>query len=390
MAFLNDGRWIPDNANQRVNVDAGINPQPLIQTTLPNNIGMPQSFPQQAPMMPMNMPQFSANQFNPNQINMGGQNLLGSIPPVGGTPYSLPMGQALNNTQAFQNLQQANQNMTQGNSQFPQVGLAAGFTPPSVLQAANMNDPAARAAFLRSLNPNAQSLSSNSEWRNPYGVQGQGPQAGFVGFQQNGQPANYPPPAPAQSNQQRPPMTSTQGYQNLQQHIAKNQPMQPARQPTSQVQQAPQMQTQQGSMANPFNQQQRQPQRQNQSINPQQQDNRNQYGVSDENAKQDIHSGEDQLQDFLNSLGVYDYEYKDEKYGEGRRISPMAQEIESTPLGKAAISTNDEGYKVVDYGKLGGTMLAGIAMINHKNNALEEEIKSLKQIIMTNLKKGKK
>ena len=33
------------------------------------------------------------------------------------------------------------------------------------------------------------------------------------------------------------------------------------------------------------------------------------------------------------------------------------KEIEKTPLGKAAISTNDEGYKIVDYGKLGGTML---------------------------------
>ncbi len=53
----------------------------------------------------------------------------------------------------------------------------------------------------------------------------------------------------------------------------------------------------------------------------------------------------------------------------------MAQEIEKTPLGKAAISTNDEGYKIVDYGKLGGTMLASLAMLNHKYNELEESIK---------------
>lgn len=106
--------------------------------------------------------------------------------------------------------------------------------------------------------------------------------------------------------------------------------------------------------------------------------------TSDVAAKTNIQSGENDLQEFLDALGVYSYEYKDKKYGEGKRISPMAQEIEKTPLGAAAISTNAEGYKQVDYGKLAGTQLAALALLNHKYNQLEAK---LKQAIGENLKK---
>ena len=84
---------------------------------------------------------------------------------------------------------------------------------------------------------------------------------------------------------------------------------------------------------------------------------------SDERVKTNIKSGDKDLEEFLDALGVYSYEYKDPKYGEGRRISPMAQEIEKSPLGQAAISTNPEGYKMVDYGKLAGTQLAALALL---------------------------
>ncbi len=69
----------------------------------------------------------------------------------------------------------------------------------------------------------------------------------------------------------------------------------------------------------------------------------------------------------------------------------MAQEIEKSPLGKAAISTNKEGYKIVDYGKLGGTMLASLAMLNHEKNDMRNELDELKASIMAGLKnKGKR
>ncbi len=101
----------------------------------------------------------------------------------------------------------------------------------------------------------------------------------------------------------------------------------------------------------------------------------NPVATSDETAKQEIEPGQQELEDFLGSLGVYSYEYKNKEYGEGRRISPMAQEIEKSPLGKIAISTNKEGYKQVDYGKLGGTMLAALAMQNNKINELSKQMK---------------
>jgi hypothetical protein len=105
--------------------------------------------------------------------------------------------------------------------------------------------------------------------------------------------------------------------------------------------------------------------------------------VSDINAKTNITPAEAELTEFLNALGIYSYEYKDKNNGEGRRISPMAQEIEKSQLGKAAISTNPQGYKQVDYGKLAGTQLAALALLNHKYNKLEAQLKSA---ILTGLK----
>ncbi len=111
--------------------------------------------------------------------------------------------------------------------------------------------------------------------------------------------------------------------------------------------------------------------------------------TSDIDSKKEIDPGEDEINDFLNNLGTYSYEYKDKQYGEGRRISPMAQEIEKSPLGKIAISTNKEGYKQVDYGKLGGTMLAALAMQNKRINSLQEQIKKAVVANVSAKKKGK-
>lgn len=97
--------------------------------------------------------------------------------------------------------------------------------------------------------------------------------------------------------------------------------------------------------------------------------------TSDVRAKKAIEPGAAQLDDFLESLGAYSYEYKDEANGVGRRVSPMAQEIESTPLGRAAVSTGADGLKRVDYGKLGGTMLAAQAHLNAKVAALEARLR---------------
>ncbi len=87
--------------------------------------------------------------------------------------------------------------------------------------------------------------------------------------------------------------------------------------------------------------------------------------MSDERVKEDISDGDDELYSFLDSLGAHDYKYKDEKHGKGRRISPMAQELESTPLGEEFVFETEDG-KAVDYGKGLGTMLASQAALHKR------------------------
>lgn len=105
--------------------------------------------------------------------------------------------------------------------------------------------------------------------------------------------------------------------------------------------------------------------------------------TSDERAKTNISDAKGELQDFLDNLGAYSYEYKDKKHGEGRYISPMAQEFEKSQLGAQAVETGPDGIKRVHYGRLIGVQSAALALINHKLNALE---KKFSDGIKTNLK----
>ena len=138
---------------------------------------------------------------------------------------------------------------------------------------------------------------------------------------------------------------------------------------------------------------------------PQSEDNTNYFGIpnpmnnantaslfapSDINSKENIKPADEELSEFLNLLGVHSYEYKNKEYGEGRRISPMAQEIEQSPLGKDAISVNENGHKIVNYGKLLGTMLSSIALVNHKNNDLKAQLEEQSALIEKVLNKRNK
>ncbi len=105
--------------------------------------------------------------------------------------------------------------------------------------------------------------------------------------------------------------------------------------------------------------------------------------MSDETAKKHIVSGESDVQEFLDALHAYSYEYKDKKFGEGTHISPMAQELEQSKLGKEQIINTPEG-KMVNYGgRLPAIQLAATAMLNHKLNKLEATLtKALKERII--------
>ncbi len=96
--------------------------------------------------------------------------------------------------------------------------------------------------------------------------------------------------------------------------------------------------------------------------------------VSDERAKENISDAKGELQDFLDNLGVYSYEYKNKEHGAGRYISPMAQEFEKSKLGAQAVETDPQtGLKRVQYGRLIGIQSAALALVNQKYNALEQK-----------------
>ena len=69
-------------------------------------------------------------------------------------------------------------------------------------------------------------------------------------------------------------------------------------------------------------------------------------GDSDARLKENIyHVGEEK------GLNIYEFNYKDTKYGEGRFTGVMAQELLQTSY-RNAVHFNDDGYMVVDYAKL--------------------------------------
>lgn len=104
------------------------------------------------------------------------------------------------------------------------------------------------------------------------------------------------------------------------------------------------------------------------------------FAASDEKLKKDIKSADDKLGSFLDALEAKQYEYKDKKFGDGKYVSPMAQDLEKTDLGKDLVINTPEG-KMVDYGKAAGTMLAAQVSLNDRLSAVERAI---------NKRKGKK
>ena len=100
--------------------------------------------------------------------------------------------------------------------------------------------------------------------------------------------------------------------------------------------------------------------------------------LSDENKKENIRDGEKQLQNFIEAISAKAYEYKDSKDGEGIHVSPMAQDLEKSTIGKSMVVDTPEG-KMVDYGKGFGAMLASQAMMNERMESIEKALKIKKE-----------
>lgn len=83
---------------------------------------------------------------------------------------------------------------------------------------------------------------------------------------------------------------------------------------------------------------------------------------------------------FLDALSPYSYEYKNPSKpgaGEGRYLSVMAQDLEKAgPVGKSMVSENEDGTKMVDYGKGFGAILAAQADLNKRLADIEKRKKA--------------
>jgi hypothetical protein len=98
--------------------------------------------------------------------------------------------------------------------------------------------------------------------------------------------------------------------------------------------------------------------------------------VSDEEQKKGVKPAS--IRAFLGELGAHEYEYKNPGLpgaGPGRYVSPMAQELEKTAIGRSAVRDTPNG-KMVDYAKLDGAMLAGLADVHHRLETLEKRKKA--------------
>jgi hypothetical protein len=104
--------------------------------------------------------------------------------------------------------------------------------------------------------------------------------------------------------------------------------------------------------------------------------------LSDEEEKTDIHNpSPDHVQSMLDQLHAHQYRYKDPSApgaGPGTYVSPMAQELERSPLGRNFVAQGPDGHKMVNYGHALGTMLAGQAMLNERLNGVDQMLSQLR------------
>lgn len=90
--------------------------------------------------------------------------------------------------------------------------------------------------------------------------------------------------------------------------------------------------------------------------------------ASDKNLKTNIEPFSSD--EFLDKLISYKYDYKNEEDGRGKQAGVMAQDLENTEVGKQAVIDTPRG-KIVDYNKLGPTMLSSLVDINKRLKKIE-------------------
>ena len=96
---------------------------------------------------------------------------------------------------------------------------------------------------------------------------------------------------------------------------------------------------------------------------------------SDSRVKEDIKPASESIEDMLDNLEPYEYDYKDEFKDdpsmEGRQLGIMAQDLESSELGNKFVQEDNNGVKRVDYGKMASTQMAAISDLHKRLKQLE-------------------
>ena len=94
---------------------------------------------------------------------------------------------------------------------------------------------------------------------------------------------------------------------------------------------------------------------------------------SDKNAKKDIENGSPAVNDFLDKLKPYMYNYKDEEIEnedmEEPQLSVMAQDLEKSELGREFVEEDENDTKRVDYNKMAPAQLAALAELHQIGRA---------------------
>lgn len=98
--------------------------------------------------------------------------------------------------------------------------------------------------------------------------------------------------------------------------------------------------------------------------------------ASDARVKKNISPADSEIEDVFLKAKPYSYEYSEKKHGEGRRISPMAQDLEAHDLSKDMV-IEINGIKHVDYGRAFGLMFAAISNLTRDVRDLKNKLASV-------------
>jgi len=79
--------------------------------------------------------------------------------------------------------------------------------------------------------------------------------------------------------------------------------------------------------------------------------------ISDETKKENVSKEDGEISELYKHIRPETYSYKDEENGEGKHLSPMAQDLEKSEIGKSMVEDTPHG-KVVNMGKGFGAMMS--------------------------------